>query len=76
MNYHDFFIILYITLYITLVFGVAETSFLQGFQDRLISVRLTYRVPIMKQDPTGPVSFFDASSKARVFSNASGALKY
>ena len=46
MNYHDFFKIFYITLYITLVFGVAETYILQGFQTRLISVRLPYRVPI------------------------------
>ena len=30
--------------YITLVRGVAGTSFLQGFQARLISVRLPYRV--------------------------------
>ena len=36
----------FITLFITLVRGVAETSFLQGFQARLINVRLPYRVPI------------------------------
>ena len=35
----------FITLFITLVRGVAETSFLQGFQARLINVRLPYRVP-------------------------------
>ena len=36
----------FITLFITLVRGVAETSFLQGFQARLINVRLPYRVQI------------------------------
>lgn len=36
---------LFITLYITLVLGVAGTSFLQGFRDRVRSVRLPYRVP-------------------------------